>query len=85
MRSGASRACGFVLAAAQRAVQRRKACKLSVEFAAAHLDRAAVVRALDALARRRARQKHGGAGSFKGAAMTGRTAAYGRVAFSWAD
>jgi integrase len=47
------------------------------------LDRAAVVRSLDALARRRAR-KGGTAGRPKGVAMTGRTAAYGRAAFAWA-
>jgi integrase len=51
--------------------------------AAEDLDRAAVVRALDALTRRRAR-KGRAAGKPKGAAMTGRTAAYGRAAFAWA-
>jgi integrase len=52
--------------------------------AAEDLDRAAVVRALDALTRRR-RRKHGAsADKPKGAAMTGRTAAYGRAAFAWA-
>jgi integrase len=48
------------------------------------LDRAAVVRALDALTRRRARQSAGGADKRKGTAMTGQTAAYGRAAFAWA-
>src|SRR4029077_7341399 len=48
------------------------------------LDRAAVVRALDALTRRRARQNADGADKRKGAAITGRTAAYGRAAFTWA-
>jgi integrase len=48
------------------------------------LERAAVVRALDALARRRARKNVNGTDKRKGAAMTGRTAAYGRAAFAWA-
>jgi integrase len=48
------------------------------------LDRAAVVRALDALARRRKRKDLVGAGKAKGAAIIGRTAAYGRAAFAWA-
>jgi integrase len=52
--------------------------------AAEDLDRAAVVRALDALTRRRARTSGGDTGKTKGAAMTGRTAAYGRAAFAWA-
>jgi integrase len=55
----------------------------ALDDAAEDLDRATVVRALDALARRRARQS-GGAGKPKGNAMTGRTAAYGRAAFAWA-
>ena len=55
-----------------------------LDDAAEDLDRAAVVRALDALTRRR-RRKHGAsADKPKGAAMTGRTAAYGRAAFAWA-
>jgi len=41
-----------------------------------------VVRALDTLTRRHNRKD--GSGKPKGAAMTGRTAAYGRAAFSWA-
>ena len=41
------------------------------------------MRALDALTRRRKR-KDGAWGKAKGAAMTGRTAAYGRAAFAWA-
>jgi integrase len=45
------------------------------------LERSAVVRALDALARRR--KGRNGRGS-KGAAIVGRTAAYGRAAFGWA-
>src|ERR1700691_2244637 len=53
-----------------------------LDDAAEDLDRVAVVRALDALKRRRKR-KNGDEGS-KGAAMTGRTAAYGRAAFAWA-
>jgi integrase len=48
------------------------------------LDRAAVVRALDGLMRRRARQNADGADRRKGVAITGRTAAYGRAAFAWA-
>jgi integrase len=55
----------------------------ALDDAAEDLDRATVVRALDALARRRAR-KSGGTGKPKGNAMTGRTAAYGRAAFAWA-
>jgi integrase len=55
----------------------------ALDDAAEDLDRAAVVRALDALARRRAR-KSKTAGKPKGTAMTGRTAAYGRAAFAWA-
>jgi len=53
-----------------------------LDDAAEDLDRAAVVRALDTLTRRRKR-KEGGTKP-KGAAMTGRTAAYGRAAFAWA-
>ncbi len=55
----------------------------ALDDAAEDLDRAGVVRALDVLARRRAR-KSGGTGKPKGGAMTGRTAAYGRAAFAWA-
>jgi integrase len=55
----------------------------ALDSAADDLDRAAVVRALDALTRRRAR-KATGADKPKGHAMTGRTAAYGRAAFAWA-
>jgi integrase len=55
-----------------------------LDDAAEDLDRAAVVRTLDALTRRRKRKAGDGADKFKGAAMTGRTAAYGRAAFSWA-
>ena len=55
-----------------------------LDDAAEDLDRAAVVRALDALTRRRARKGTDGTGKPKGAAMTGRTAAYGRAAFAWA-
>jgi integrase len=55
-----------------------------LDDAAEDLDRAAVVRALDALRRRRKRQSGDGADKHKGAAMTGRTAAYGRAAFAWA-
>ncbi len=52
-----------------------------LDDAAEDLDRAAIVQALDAL--RRHRQKDG-SGKAKGAAMAGRTAAYGRAAFTWA-
>jgi len=55
-----------------------------LDDAAEDLDRAAVVHALDALTRRRRRKDSGGSGKPKGAAMTGRTAAYGRAAFGWA-
>jgi integrase len=48
------------------------------------LDRAAVIRALDALTRRRARLNADHGDRRKGAAITGRTAAYGRAAFAWA-
>ena len=55
-----------------------------LDDAAEDLDRAAVVRALDAIGRRR-RRKDGEVGKTpRGAAMTGRTAAYGRAAFAWA-
>lgn len=53
-----------------------------LDDAAEDLDRATVVRALDALTRRRKRK--GGDDKRKGTAMTGRTAAYGRAAFGWA-
>jgi integrase len=55
-----------------------------LDDAAEDLDRAAVVRALDTLVRRRKRKDGGGAGKPKGVAMTSRTAAYGRAAFAWA-
>src|SRR5215467_2068036 len=55
-----------------------------LDDAAEDLDRAAVVRALDTLTRRRKRKDHNGLEKFRGAAMTGRTAAYGRAAFAWA-
>jgi integrase len=55
-----------------------------LDDAAEDLDRAAVVRALDGLMRRRSRKDGSGAEKLKGAAMTGRTATYGRAAFSWA-
>jgi len=54
----------------------------ALDSAAEDLDRAAVVRTLDALTRRRARKS--GTDKLKGTAMTGRTAAYGRAAFAWA-
>lgn len=55
-----------------------------LDDAAEDLDRAAVVRALDALTRRRKRKLGARMEKPKGAAMTGRTAAYGRAAFGWA-
>jgi integrase len=55
-----------------------------LDDAAEDLDRAAVVHALDALTRRRRGKDGDGPGKPKGAAMTGRTAAYGRAAFAWA-
>jgi integrase len=55
-----------------------------LDDAAEDLDRAGVVRALDALARRRRRKEGDRVGAIRGAAMTGRTAAYGRAAFAWA-
>jgi integrase len=54
-----------------------------LDDAAEDLDRAAVVRALDTLARRRKRKEGDGAKQ-RGMAMTGRTAAYGRAAYAWA-
>ena len=55
-----------------------------LDDAAEDFDRAAIIRALDALTRRRKRKDSDGAGKRKGAAMTGRTAAYGRAAYAWA-
>jgi integrase len=55
-----------------------------LDDAAEDLDRATVVRALDALTRLRKRKDGGGVGKLKGTAIKGRTAAYGRAAFSWA-
>jgi integrase len=55
-----------------------------LDDAAEDLNRTAVVRALDALARRRKRKDGDGAAKQRGLAMTGRTAAYGRAAYAWA-
>jgi integrase len=55
-----------------------------LDDAAEDLDRTAVVRALDALTRRRKRKDRDRAEKRRGGAMTGRTAAYGRAAFAWA-
>ena len=55
-----------------------------LDDAAEDLDRADVVRALDALRRRRKQMVGKVAGKVRGAAITGRTAAYGRAAFAWA-
>jgi integrase len=56
----------------------------ALDDAAEDLGRAAVVRALDALMRRRARKHADSVDRRRGAAITGRTAAYGRAAFAWA-
>jgi integrase len=56
----------------------------ALDDAVEDLDRAAVVRALDALTRRGVRRNADGADRRNGAAITGRTAAYGRAAFAWA-
>jgi integrase len=56
----------------------------ALDDAVEDLNRAAVVRALDALTRRRARRNAESADRRHGAAITGRTAAYGRAAFAWA-
>jgi integrase len=55
-----------------------------LDDAAEDLDREAVVRALDGLTRRRKRKDNGQVRKPRGAAMTGRTAAYGRAAYAWA-
>ena len=55
-----------------------------LDDAAEDLDRAAVVRALDALTRRRRRKDGHRVDRLTGAAMAGRTSAYGRAAFAWA-
>lgn len=55
-----------------------------LDDAAEDLDRAAVVRTLDGLTRRRRHKDGASASQAKGTAMTGRTAAYGRAAFAWA-
>jgi integrase len=55
-----------------------------LDDAAEDLDRAAIVRALDALTRRRRRNDGHRGDKLNGAAMAGRTAAYGRAAFAWA-
>jgi integrase len=52
--------------------------------AAEDMDRGAVVRALDGLTRRRKRKDGDAPDKPKGAAIAGRTAAYGRAAFAWA-
>jgi integrase len=52
-----------------------------LDDAAEDVDRASVVRALDALSRRKERVKPG---KPKGSAIAGRTTAYGRTAFGWA-
>jgi integrase len=55
-----------------------------LDDAAEDLDRAAAVRALDALTRHHRRKQSDGASRPKGTAMAGRTAAYGRALFAWA-
>ena len=54
-----------------------------LDDAAEDLDRATIVRTLDALTRR-GKRKDGEGAKPRGAAMVGRTAAYGRAAFAWA-
>jgi integrase len=56
----------------------------ALDDAAEDLNRATVVRALDAIMRRRVRRNAGATDNRTGAAMSGRTAAYGRAAFAWA-
>jgi integrase len=56
----------------------------ALDDAAEDLNRAVIVRALDALTRRRKRKDCNGAQTSKGTAMTGRTVAYGRAAYAWA-
>jgi integrase len=55
-----------------------------IDDAAEDLDRAAVVRTLDSLIRRRQRKASNGHDKRKGTAILGRTAAYGRAAYAWA-
>jgi integrase len=55
-----------------------------LDDAAEDLNRPSIVRALDALSRRRALKHAEGNNRPKGVAMTGRTAAYGRAAYAWA-
>jgi integrase len=55
-----------------------------LDDAAEDLDRTAVVRALDGLTRRGRRKDGEGTERPRGAAMTGRTATYGRAAYTWA-
>jgi len=55
-----------------------------LDDAAEDLDRTAVVRALDGLARRHKRKSGGMSEKAKGVPMVGRTAAYGRAAYAWA-
>jgi integrase len=59
----------------------RRAFARSLDDAAEDLDKASVVRALEALGRPKERLK---GGKLKGSAMASRTAAYGRTAFGWA-
>jgi len=55
-----------------------------LDDAAEDLDRAAIVRAIDALTRHRNRKNGDAADKPKGAAIARQTAAYGRAAFGWA-
>jgi Arm DNA-binding domain len=55
-----------------------------LDDAAEDFDRASIVRILDSLARRSARRGADPMDRPKGAAMVGRTTAYGRAAFAWA-
>jgi integrase len=55
-----------------------------LDDAAEDLDRVAVVQGLDTLTRRRKRKDANVVNKWKGSAIVGRTAAYGRAAFAWA-
>ena len=55
-----------------------------LDDAAEDLDRAGVVRALDTITRRGQRKDGNGTSRSRGAAIRGRTAAYGRAAYAWA-
>jgi integrase len=62
----------------------RHALAKHLDRPAEDLDRATVVHALDSLSRRHEEKGRKTGGSSRGAAIAGRTAAYGRACFSWA-